>query len=71
MGLVVWIQATSVIGNKRRHGPPKLPTSDAERAALRRDDTLTAEFDKRIEELNRHFDPVSITVVSACRCDDD
>jgi E3 ubiquitin-protein ligase UBR3 len=59
MGLVVWIQATSVIGNKRRHGPPKLPTSDAERAALRRDDTLTAEFDKRIEELNRHFDPKS------------
>ena len=60
MGLVVWIQATSVIGHRRRHGQCVLPTCDDERALLRRDDTLSAEFDRRLEELNRHFDPVSL-----------
>lgn len=62
MGLVVLIQATSVIGHRRRFGQPErsvLPTCDAERVLLRRDDTLTAEFDRRLEELDRYFDPKS------------
>lgn len=58
MGLVVWIQATSVIGHSRRHSQSVLPTCDEEKALLRRDDTLSAEIDRRLEELNRHFDPV-------------
>ncbi|XP_044253038.1 E3 ubiquitin-protein ligase Ubr3 [Tribolium madens] len=59
MGLVVWIQATSVIGHRRRHGQSVLPTCDDERTSLRRDDTLSAEFDRRLEELNQYFDPKS------------
>ncbi|XP_066151735.1 E3 ubiquitin-protein ligase Ubr3 [Euwallacea fornicatus] len=62
MGLVVLIQATSVIGHRRRYGEPEratLPTCDEERDLLRKDDTLSAEFDKRVEELDRHFDPQS------------
>lgn len=62
MGLVVLIQATSVIGHRRRYGQPErsvLPTCEDEREFLRRDDTLAAEFDRRVEELDRHFDPVS------------
>ncbi|XP_023311445.1 E3 ubiquitin-protein ligase Ubr3 isoform X2 [Anoplophora glabripennis] len=60
MGLVVLIQATSVIGHRRRYGQPErsvLPTCEEEREFLRRDDTLAAEFDRRVEELDRHFDP--------------
>lgn len=63
MGLVVLIQATSVIGHRRRYGEPEratLPTCDDERDLLRKDDTLSAEFDRRVEELDRHFDQVSI-----------
>ncbi|XP_050311174.1 E3 ubiquitin-protein ligase Ubr3-like [Anthonomus grandis grandis] len=62
MGLVVLIQATSVIGHRRRFGQPEratLPTCDDEKDLLRKDDTLSAEFDKRVEELDRHFDPQS------------
>ncbi|KAJ8946859.1 hypothetical protein NQ318_006769 [Aromia moschata] len=62
MGLVVLIQATSVIGHRRRFGQPErsvLPTCEEEREHLRRDDTLAAEFDRRVEELDRHFDPQS------------
>ncbi|KAJ8931392.1 hypothetical protein NQ314_015698, partial [Rhamnusium bicolor] len=62
MGLVVLIQATSVIGHRRRYGQPErsvLPTCDDEREFLRRDDTLAAEFDRRVEGLDRHFDPQS------------
>ncbi|XP_074027443.1 ubr3 ubiquitin ligase isoform X2 [Leptinotarsa decemlineata] len=61
MGLVVLIQATSVIGHRRRQGQerPVLPTCEDEREFLRRDDTLSGEFDKRIYELDRHFDPQS------------
>ncbi|KAJ8969229.1 hypothetical protein NQ317_002184, partial [Molorchus minor] len=62
MGLVVLIQATSVIGHRRRYGQPErsvLPTCEDERELLRRDDTLAAEFDRRVEELDRHFDPQS------------
>lgn len=62
MGLVVLIQATSVVGHRRRFGQPErsvLPTCDEEKEQLRRDDILTAEFDRRVEELDRQFDPVS------------
>lgn len=62
MGLVVLVQATSVIGHRRRCGHGErgvLPTSDEERENLKRDDTLASECDKRIEELDRYFDPVS------------
>ncbi|KAK9883218.1 hypothetical protein WA026_001407 [Henosepilachna vigintioctopunctata] len=59
MGLVVLVQATSVIGHRRRHDPASLPVSDEEKLLLRRDDTLASEFDRRIEELDRHFDPQS------------
>ncbi|CAH2006803.1 unnamed protein product [Acanthoscelides obtectus] len=62
MGLVVLIQATSVIGHRRRYGQPEravLPTCEEERDQLRRDDTLAAEFDRRVDELDRHFDPQS------------
>ncbi|KAL3273063.1 hypothetical protein HHI36_014518 [Cryptolaemus montrouzieri] len=62
MGLVVLVQATSVIGHRRRHARPErssLPISDEDKDLLRRDDTLASEFDRRIEELDRHFDPQS------------
>ncbi|KAL1497456.1 hypothetical protein ABEB36_008425 [Hypothenemus hampei] len=62
MGLVVLIQATSVIGHRRRCGQSEratLPTCDEEREILKKEDTLSAEFDKRVEELDRHFDAQS------------
>lgn len=61
MGLVVLVQATSVIGHRRRQGHGEkavLPTSDEENYGQRKDDTLANEFDRRVEELDRHFDPV-------------
>lgn len=63
MGLVVLVQATSVIGHRRRQGHEErgvLPTNDEENYAQRKDDTLASEFDRRVEELDRHFDPVSV-----------
>lgn len=62
MGLVVLVQATSVVGHKRRHGRPErgsLPLNDDEKHLLRSEDTLASDFDRRIVELDRHFDPVS------------
>lgn len=62
MGLVVLVQATSVMGHRRRAPYPErsvLPTCDEEREALRMDDNLLSEFDRRCEELDRYFDPVS------------
>lgn len=62
MGLVVLIQATSVIGHRRRYGQPErsvLPTGDDDREFIRRENTLAEEFEKRVDELDRHFDPVS------------
>ncbi|CAH0564545.1 unnamed protein product [Brassicogethes aeneus] len=62
MGLVVLIQATSVIGHRRKCGQPErsvLPTCEEERHLLRKDDTLSSELDRRVEELDRHFDPQS------------
>ncbi|GLG92566.1 Uncharacterized protein GBIM_00221 [Gryllus bimaculatus] len=60
MGLVVLVQATSVLGHKRRSmDRAPLPTSDEERGNLRRDDSLASEFDRRVEELNMQFDSFS------------
>lgn len=61
MGLVVLVQSTSVTGHRRRQAHVEratLPTCDEEREKLKRDDTLAYEFDRRVEELDRHFDPV-------------
>ncbi|XP_076270101.1 ubr3 ubiquitin ligase isoform X2 [Rhynchophorus ferrugineus] len=62
MGLVALTQATSVIGHRRRYGQSEratLPTTEDEKLQLRKDDILAAEFDRRVEEFNRHFDPRS------------
>lgn len=62
MGLVVLIQATSVVGHRRRYGQSErsdLPTGEDDREFIRRENTLAEEFDKRVNELERHFDPVS------------
>lgn len=60
MGLVVLVQATSVLGHKRRSTDrASLPTSDEERSNLRRDDSLASEFDRRVEELGMQFDSFS------------
>ncbi|RZF33108.1 hypothetical protein LSTR_LSTR013279 [Laodelphax striatellus] len=60
MGLAVLVQATSVLGHKRRSAEPAvLPTSDQERANFSRNDTLGSDFDRRIEEIDRHFDKLS------------
>lgn len=62
MGLIVLVQATSVVGHRRRQGHGErgvLPTNDEENYAQRKDDTLSSEFDRRVEEMDRHFDRVS------------
>ncbi|KAF5282499.1 hypothetical protein FQR65_LT14269 [Abscondita terminalis] len=62
MGLVVLVQATSVVGHRRRQGHGDgvvLPTCDEEKEIFRKDDTLASEFDRRVEEMDRHFDPQS------------
>nr|XP_018904322.1 PREDICTED: E3 ubiquitin-protein ligase UBR3 isoform X2 [Bemisia tabaci] len=60
MGLAVLVQATSVLGHKRRHPEPTmLPTCDEERLNLRRDDSLASDFDRKVEELARQFDNLS------------
>lgn len=54
-------QATSVLGHKRRNPEPAvLPTSDAERQGFHRDHSLASDFDRKIEELDTHFDKVTI-----------
>jgi len=60
MGLVVLVQATSVLGHKRRSAEPStLPTSDEERQTLHRHATLASDFDRKIEELDREFNKLS------------
>ncbi|XP_017785571.1 PREDICTED: E3 ubiquitin-protein ligase UBR3 isoform X2 [Nicrophorus vespilloides] len=62
MGLVVLVQATSVMGHRRRAPHPErstLPTCEEEKESLKTDDTLLSDFDRRCEELNRYFDPES------------
>ncbi|XP_043683976.1 E3 ubiquitin-protein ligase Ubr3 isoform X1 [Vespula pensylvanica] len=59
MGLVVLVQATSVIGHGRKRSDRLiLPTSD-EDPPIPKGDTHGAHFDHRIDELNRHFDTFS------------
>lgn len=61
MGLVALVRSTGVIGHRRKYGHPDgymLPTSDDDKERIRNDDTLSAEFDRKVEELTRHFDPV-------------
>ncbi|KAG8223709.1 hypothetical protein J437_LFUL004074 [Ladona fulva] len=56
MGLSVLVQATSVIGHKRKLSEaPILPTNDEEKLNLRQHDSLTCEFDRRVLQLSRHF----------------
>jgi len=57
MGLVVLLQATSVLGHKHRDSEGLvLPTRPEEKAALAVEDSLAAEYESRFEELSRHFD---------------
>lgn len=59
MGLVVLVQATSVVGHERQQSERlHLPTSDDD-PSIPRKDTRAANFDLRIDEMNRHFDTVS------------
>ncbi|CAH1395459.1 unnamed protein product [Nezara viridula] len=59
MGLAVLVQATSVLGHRRREGttPPILPLSDGERA--HRQDTMASAFDSHVDSLSREFDQLS------------
>ncbi|XP_076160459.1 ubr3 ubiquitin ligase isoform X2 [Ptiloglossa arizonensis] len=59
MGLVVLVQATSVIGHERQQ-PERLvlPTSDEDPPIPKRD-TRGAYFNRRMDEMNHHFDTVS------------
>lgn len=62
MGLIVLVQSSSVLGHRRRIGGSEravLPTCESERTSLKRDDTQASEFDRRIEEFDRHFAYVS------------
>ncbi|XP_071446964.1 E3 ubiquitin-protein ligase Ubr3 isoform X2 [Hetaerina americana] len=60
MGLAVLVQATSVVGHKRRlMEAPILPTNKEEKHDLKKQDSLACEFDRRISELSRHFDTSS------------
>ena len=60
MGLVVLLQATSVLGHKHRDSDGLvLPTSPQERSALAVEDSLASEYEARFEELGRQFDPRS------------
>ena len=60
MGLVVLLQATSVLGHKHRDSQGLvLPTAPEERSAFAVEDSLAAEYESRFEELGRQFDPRS------------
>ncbi|KAI4500168.1 hypothetical protein M0802_004585 [Mischocyttarus mexicanus] len=59
MGLVVLVQATSVIGHGREESDRlALPTSD-EDPPISKGGTHGAHFNRRIDELNVHFDTIS------------
>ena len=59
MGLVVLVQATSVVGHERQQSERlHLPTSDEDPFIPKRD-TRGAHFDMRVDEMGRHFDTVS------------
>jgi E3 ubiquitin-protein ligase UBR3 len=62
MGLVVLLQASSIIGHRKRNPEPEtLPISEEERLifAKSREHTLASDFVKRGEQLHREFDSVS------------
>ncbi|CAB0019602.1 unnamed protein product, partial [Nesidiocoris tenuis] len=60
------VQATSVLGHRRRTADPfSLPTSDEERFNLRRHDTQAAAFDCQVEELTRQFDQSTSNLMDA------
>ena len=62
MGLVVLLQATSVLGHKHRDVEGLvLPTNPEERSALAVEDSLASEYESRFEELSK-FDPRSHSV---------
>merc|ERR1719242_2419335 len=53
MGLVVLLQATSVLGHKHRDSTGLvLPTAPEERSAFAVEDSLAAEYESRFEELD-------------------
>ena len=56
MGLVVLLQATSVLGHKHKaNAGLVLPVREEEQDALAVDDSLAAEYESRFEELSTHF----------------
>lgn len=53
------LKATSVLGHKQRSSEPAvLPTSDEERHGHHKHLSLAADFDRKVEELDREFDKV-------------
>ena len=60
MGLVVLLQATSVLGHTHRETDHLiLPVREEERSLLAVEDSLAAEYEGRFEELCRYYDPRS------------
>ncbi|XP_065200275.1 E3 ubiquitin-protein ligase Ubr3-like isoform X2 [Planococcus citri] len=60
MGLVVLVQATSILGHKKKiNERPVLPVCDKDRANSSLRETLASDFEKKVEELNREFDTCS------------
>ena len=60
VGLVVLMQATSVLGHKHNNNEHlSLPVREEDRSKLAVDDSLSTEYESRLEELMRHFDPTS------------
>ncbi|XP_076360822.1 ubr3 ubiquitin ligase isoform X3 [Tachypleus tridentatus] len=58
IGMVVLLQATSVLGHSRQDDPKchRLPCSDEDRLTLGRDQTRAAYMGQRIDQLDHHFD---------------
>ncbi|CAD6218621.1 GSCOCG00011463001-RA-CDS [Cotesia congregata] len=62
MGLVVLVQATSVIGHERQQSERlQLPTSDDD-TLISKNGTRGANFDYRVDEMHKHFDTLSLAV---------
>lgn len=60
MGLVVLLQATSVLGHKHKNCDGLvLPIREEDRSALAVDDSLAGEYEARFDALSKHFDPRS------------
>jgi E3 ubiquitin-protein ligase UBR3 len=66
MGLVVLLQASSIIGHRKRNAEPEsLPITEEQRLHFvkSRENTLVSEFVKRGEHLSREFESVSWQLV--------